>query len=65
MQKIIQKHTFYSGMTVFTKKIKICTMSEVQREKKERMTILISVYIYDWGAKGWGDMELSFDVEWK
>lgn len=45
--------------------VKSITLPKVQRGKKERMTILISAYIYDSGVKDWGDMELSFDVEWK
>lgn len=45
--------------------VKSVTLPKVLRGKKERMTILINAYIYDAGAKGWGDMELSFDVEWK
>ena len=45
--------------------VKSVTLPEVLRGKKERMTILINAYIYDLGAKGDSDMELSFDVEWK
>ena len=50
-------------------KIKSVKMDELKYGKKSTMTIVISAYIWDWVGflkeAGWGDMELSFDVEWK
>lgn len=53
-------------------KVKSVTMNEVKRGKKSTMKIDLSAYISDvvWDSwlpskVGWGDMELSFDVEWK
>ena len=52
-------------------------MTELKRGEKKTLTIVISAYIWDLVNKsdkwwkpsietaGWGDMELSFDVEWK
>ena len=54
--------------------VKSVSMDTLTRGNKRRMTISISAYIWDltkkddwWfpGEAGWGDMELSFDVEWK
>ncbi|ERJ93685.1 hypothetical protein [Treponema lecithinolyticum] len=50
-------------------KVTSVAMNEVQNGKKSTMKIGISAYIWDWVGvfkkAGWGDMELSFDVEWK
>jgi|GEM_PF-547642 len=55
-------------------KVTSVSMDTLTRGNKIRMTIAISAYIWDlikkddwWfpGKAGWGDMELSFDVEWK
>ncbi|MGI5172022.1 hypothetical protein H0R92_00250 [Treponema sp. OMZ 840] len=50
-------------------KVTAVTMPKLESGQKETMTIGISAYIWDWIAvfkrAGWGDMELSFDVEWK
>ena len=54
--------------------VKSVSMDTLTRGNKRRMTISISAYIWDltkkddwWfpGEAGWGDMEVSFDVEWK
>ena len=54
--------------------VKSVTMDELKRGEKKTLTIAISAYIWDpvykpgWWLPGkaeWGDMELSFDVEWK
>ena len=54
--------------------VKSVTMDELKRGEKKTLTIAISAYIWDtiwpiflegWKTAGWGDMELSFDVEWK
>ena len=53
-------------------KVTAVTIPKLESGKKETMTIGMSAYIPDlvwdsWlpGAAGWGEMELSFDVEWK
>jgi len=56
--------------------VKSVTMDELKRGEKKTLTIAISAYIWDLVNKSntwlpsiktaeWGDMELSFDVEWK
>ncbi|MGP1600837.1 hypothetical protein [Treponema sp.] len=44
--------------------VKSVSMDTLTRGNKRRMTISISAYIWE-SVKDWGDMELSFDVEWK
>ena len=44
--------------------VKSVSMDTLTRGNKRRMTIAISAYIWE-SVKDWGDMELSFDVEWK
>lgn len=55
-------------------KVTSVSMDELKRGEKKTLTIAISAYISDlvykpgWffpGKAEWGDMELSFDVEWK
>lgn len=50
-------------------KVKSVSMNELKRGEKKTLTIAVSAYISDWigffKEAGWGDMELSFDVEWK
>ena len=56
--------------------VKSVNMDELKRGQKKTATIAISAYIDevvdksdtwlpDLSTAGWGDMELSFDVEWK
>lgn len=45
-------------------KIKSVSMNTLNRNKKETLTITISAYIWE-SVNDDGDMELSFDVEWK
>jgi len=50
-------------------KVKSVSMHELKRGEKATLAIVVSAYISDWigffKKAGWGDMELSFDVEWK